>query len=396
MLGFLAMGGFGVWLLKGAQRQTPQDGLAPAITQAMARLEQQWQRSPLNLLSHSFGPGTDCTLQASALPTPLGALHTDFRIQGDWTNRRAALDGRFQLGAVSMDLAGYLDREKLAISLPAGNYSLSYQDASQVLAQAAPILPDTSRKLSQAVQQLQSAFQTADTIPPLPSLSRKQLKLALLALPAMEGVQQEVTIQDAGESLACTVITYRLEGPGAASLLAPTLGDDGRLVISFTLWQGTLLCAEAAGFSGAQQVHYSLRFGREDGTIAFAAVQKQDGVQQQAAISLQQRTTPQGQMETLCFQDWAVTYLWEEETGLLTLLPSQLRCQLTAIPDGLQIQVVSPGTLAQWSEDSACCLTVTPGRAVAPPAQCQDLGQASPGDWLALLQALAPMAAWLQ
>lgn len=396
LLGVLAVGSWGVWRM-GLRHPPRGNELRTAIRQAADRVSGQWQGSPMELLSRGIGPGTAGTLQVSEVPTALGPLTLELQVQGDWKNRRAALDGRFRLGAVSMELAGYLDREKMAISLPEGTYGLSYQDAVQVLAQAAPIFPQASARLTQAVQRLEAALHAADTLPAMPSISRRQLELALLALPAMEGERQQRTVEDAGEALRCTDITYRLEGEQAAALLAPLLGEgaDGELAVCFTLWEGTLLRGEITGHCGTRQVRYTLHLGREDGPISFTAVQKADGAVRQASISWQQRTTPQGQTQTLCFNDRAVTYLWEAETGLLTLLPSQCRCRLLETQEGVRLQVLDPGILAQWNADTVCSLTAAPGGEVTPPEPCLDLGTAAPGDWLTLLQGLAPLSAWM-
>lgn len=382
--------------LQHAERQGNQDSLAPAIRQAAARLEQQWQNTPLRILSRAVGPGTVGQLKLANLPTPAGTLNLDVQAHGDWVNRRASLDGRIQFGDSAMALSGYCDQEQIALTLPSGGYSLSYRDAADLMELATSVIPGAS--LDQPVQHLTSFWKIPASIPALPTLSRKQLELALLALPALESERSAVQIQDGREVLDCTEIIYRLDGPRAAALLSSVLGEGstGRLTLTFTLWDDTLLCSSVSAFSGEQQLRYTLSFVRNCGPIAFTAVQRQGEHRQQITISLKSTAGAQGQSETLTINDWSISYRWNPETEQVTILPSGFTFQLHPTEQGIQLSVEDAAALIPWDKNTSCILTAAPGGAVAPPSHTTDLASATPADWMLFLQDLAPLRTWLQ
>lgn len=369
----------------------------PAIRQAAARLEQQWQNTPLRILSRAVGPGTVCQLKLANLPTPAGTLNLDVQAHGDWVNRRASLDGRIQFGDSAMALSGYCDQERIALTLPSGGYSLSYRDAAGLMNLASSVIPGASLDLP--VQHLTSFWKIPSNIPVLPTFSRKQLELALLALPALESERSAVQIQDGREVLDCTEIIYRLDGPRAAALLSSVLGEGstGRLTLTFTLWDDTLLCSSVSAFSEEQQLHYTLSFGRNCGPIAFTAVQRQGGAhRQQITISLKSTAGAQGQSETLTINDCSISYRWNPETEQVTMLPSGFTFQLHPMEQGIQLSVEDAADLIPWAKDTSCIVTAEPGGSVAPPSHTTDLASATPADWMLLLQDLAPLRTWLQ
>lgn len=376
----------------------PQIPLKEALDAVFTGLHQRWQESPVPILLRGYDADGLNTSQLELTDPATGAVQGRLEVQSDLEGNQIAFQGTLpnaeKLGSASV----YMNREFAALTsdalLQGGYYGITYDSFSQDIRSFPLVSLLAPEKLlnqwQEQMDDMQEQMCWELSLPELPEITLEELKTVSLGLWVLRGRVSTQTLDAGGEALTCWLVTYDLTGELAgflwkAAANAP-MPEDGRIRLSFCLYQKSLIRVELEAAAGEQKMAVHLELGPDAYQDDLSLTVAKENTSHTMALNTQQGR------DNITVDGTTYAYQWDRPTGgLLLLLPDKdpLALKLTAAGDGFRVEsdqlwrFVRKNALTNYG----CTLTVTKGAEIQPP-EYKNLDQWSMEDLMIFLNSV--------
>lgn len=383
----------------------PQTVLRTALNNAIDGLDSRYQRSPVRIIAKGYAPNGQNTTQLVLNTSAIGSREIcyDMNVQTDLSNNQVLAKGIVSSDGKELDISAYLDGCFMAISsdslLKGGFYGITYETFSDDL-RGIPLVsllvPNAAmEKWAASVSRLQIKMNQPHELPQIPDISIEQLKKITLAILPFRGETSREEILVNNQLETCYKLTYKVSGQQLGSVFGYLLDtdnpDSGQLTAAFYLYEKALVKVEFIALAEPDRASYVLSLGPDAGTddLSIGVSKREKGERSRFSASVSTRVTGETAEETICFNDTAISYVWENSTGDMRLtLPDRdaISLNLSEAESGFRVMTQDFGKLMGWSGDKTydCTMTIRKGSEISIP-EYKNLDQWSLDDLKVLL-----------
>lgn len=383
----------------------PKPVLTAAITEAMSKLEERSQGSPIWILAKGYDEGGKNTtfLDLKTFDSILGEINYDMMVQTDLSDHQVSAEGMVSSGGNSLNLSVYLDREFAALTsedlLKGGYYGITYETFADDI-RSFPLLTfliptGTIASWESSVSSLQEYMNRTYQLPQIPEITEEDIQMLMLGILALKSRVTTEEIQVYGQALDCHKLTYSAAGTQVGEALGYLMNsdslEDGEITASFYLYEKTLVKLELSGRAGDDSVRYDLTLGQDTATddLSLVAIKDENGERTQVSLLVSTKQAGDQYVETICVNDIAVSYDWNTVSGDMTLnLPGKeaISLNLADAENGFRITTKDIAKILDIDSKSAydCKMTVSKGAEITTP-NYKNMDKWSMDDFLILL-----------